>query len=65
MLRSNIIIKEGQALKVQVEGREGYVWIGYPHVGDPMITVNTTDNLNQEEGFLLTRVRIEPDLLDT
>jgi hypothetical protein len=45
----------GHSVRVKIEGREGYAFIGNPAEGCPFITMNDTDLIENEDSKLLTR----------
>lgn len=59
MLRSNIVVSENEGVTVRVAGRKGSVEVVFPPVGDPIITVNTTDDRNREEYYFLETPKVE------
>jgi predicted acyl esterase len=53
-----ITLTKGRKIRVKVEGREGYAFIGNPSEGSPFITMNDTDQAQNEESRLLTKPSI-------
>lgn len=53
-----ITLTPGHCIRVKVEGREGYAFVGNPAEGIPFITMNDSDQVINEDSKLLTRSKV-------
>lgn len=57
-------LRPGDQVIVEIEGREGLVFVGHPVVGTPFATVNLTNDPDDAEGFLFEHVKVVEKIID-